>query len=568
MDKPWYAKYEPSVPRRLNYPQIPLTRMFEDSVKKFPDHSAVRLIVRYMGPATIGGQLTYRQLKDEVDRLAAALYGLGVRKGDRVAVMLPNLPQYAVAFYAALKLGAIIVNTNPLYTPPEIQRQFADAGAETVITLSALYGKVKPVQANTALKHVIITDVSEYVDAQFRGAVEAGLRKDGMMVEVPPAEGIYAWRSLLDAAHAPAPEVEVRPEDVAVFQYTGGTTGVPKSAMLSHFNLVANTVQLRTWFHACNEGEERILGAIPFFHVYGMTVAMLLSVYLAGELVTLPNARQVDLVIEAIHRERITIYPGVPAMYVGIINHPDVSKYDLRSVKACLSGSAPLPLEVQTAFERITGGKLVEGYGLTEAAPVTHANPIWGERRIGIGLPMPDLETKIVNFDTLEEQAVGDDGELWVRGPQVMLGYWNKPEETARTITSDGWLRTGDIARMDRDGYFQIVDRLKDIIIVSGFNVVPREVEEVVFQHPKVQEAVAVGVPDRVHGEIVKAYVVLKPGETATAEEITEFCKQSLAPYKVPRRVEFRTELPRTMVGKVLRRVLIEEEQRKLATED
>ena len=338
--------------------------------------------------------------------------------------------------------------------------------------------------------------------------------------------------------------------------------------MLTHLNLGFNTVQVRHWFYACPDGEERVLGAIPFFHVYGMSVAMLFSVYMAGELITLPSPRPVEFVMEAIHREKVTIYPGVPAMYVGIISHPDVGKYDLKSVKACLSGSAPLPLEVQLAFDRLTGGRLVEGYGLTEAAPVTHVNPIWGERRIGIGLPLPEVEAKVVNFETFEELPAGEQGELWVRGPQVMIGYWNKPEETAKAITPDGWLRTGDIARMDQDGYFQIVDRLKDIIIVSGFNVVPREVEEVLFQHPKVQEAVVVGVPDRAHGEIVKAYLVLKPGEVATAEEIIDFCKQSLAPYKVPRQVEFRTELPRTMVGKVLRRVLVEEEQKKLAAHD
>ncbi len=330
--------------------------------------------------------------------------------------------------------------------------------------------------------------------------------------------------------------------------------------MLTHLNMGFNTVQVRHWFYASKEGEERVLGAIPFFHVYGMSVAMLFSVYLGGELIALPAPRPVEFVMETIHRERVTIYPGVPAMYVGIISHPDVGKYDLKSVEACLSGSAPLPLEVQLAFDRLTGGRLVEGYGLTEAAPVTHCNPIWGERRIGIGLPLPDVEARIVNFETLEDAPAGEQGELWVRGPQVIRGYWNRPEETAKAITEDGWLRTGDIARMDQDGYFQIVDRLKDLIIVSGFNVVPREVEEVLFQHPKVQEAVVAGVPERARGEVVKAYLVLKPGQSATAEEIIDFCKQSLAPYKVPRQVEFRTELPRTMVGKVLRRVLVEEE--------
>ena len=352
---------------------------------------------------------------------------------------------------------------------------------------------------------------------------------------------------------------------MALFQYTGGTTGIPKSAMLTHCNLVANTIQIRHWLVGMEEGKERMMGAIPFFHVYGMTVAMSLAIQAAGMITILPNPRPTENVMKAIQKEHSSLYPGVPAMYIGIINHPDVAKYDLRSVKACISGAAPLPMDVQIKFGEITGGRLVEGYGLTEAAPVTHANPVYGERRAGsIGLPMPDVEAKIMDYETLVEKPVGEDGELWLRGPQVMIGYWNKPDETAKTITPDGWLRTGDIAHMDADGYFYIVDRLKDIIIASGFNIVPREVEEVLFQHPKVQEAVVAGVPDAYRGETVKAYVVLKAGETATSEEIRSFCKERLAPYKVPTQIEFRSELPKTNVGKFLRRVLVEEERQKL----
>jgi long-chain acyl-CoA synthetase len=566
MDKPWFAHYEQQVPHTLTYPQITLQQMLEDSARKFPDNSAVHLVLRYVGPNSIGGRLTYRQLDAESDRFAAALCALGVQKGDRVALMLPNVPQFVIAFYGTLKLGAIVVNTNPQYTPPEIQHQFADAGAETVVMLSPFYPKLKAVQTNTAVKNVILTDLSEYVEGPAKAAVEAGLRKDGLIIDLPAEKGVYGWRALLDAHPEPPPQVDVEPEDVALFQYTGGTTGVPKAAMLTHFNLVANTVQIRRWIWDCEEGKERMMGAIPFYHVYGMTVAVLLSVYLGAENIALPNPRPADVVMEAIHREKASLYPGVPAMYIAIINHPDVGEYDLKSVKACLSGSAPLPMDVQVKFGEITGGRLVEGYGLTEAAPVTHVNPIWGERRAGsIGLPVPDVDAKIMDFETFQEKPAGEEGELWVRGPQVMIGYWGKPDETAKTITPDGWLRTGDIARMDQDGYFQIVDRLKDIIIVSGFNVVPREVEEVLFQYPKVQEAVVAGVPDRARGESVKAYVVLKPGTAATPEEIIEFCKERLAPYKVPRQVEFRSELPRTMVGKLLRRVLVEEEKKKLS---
>jgi long-chain acyl-CoA synthetase len=314
------------------------------------------------------------------------------------------------------------------------------------------------------------------------------------------------------------------------------------------------------------EGKERMMGAIPFFHVYGMTVAMALSVYLGASLIIVPNPRHIEAVMDTIDKERATVFPGVPTMYIAIINHPKVKEHDLKSVKACISGAAPLPMDVQIKFGEITGGRLVEGYGLTEAAPVTHCNPIYGQRKAGsIGLPFPDVEARIVDYETFTDKAVGEEGELWLRGPQVMKGYWQRPDETAKTVTEDGWLRTGDIARMDEEGYFYIVDRLKDIIIASGFNIVPREVEEVLFLHPAVQEAVVAGVPDQYRGETVKAYVVLKPGESCEAIEIINFCKEHLAPYKVPKQVEFRSELPKTMVGKFLRRVLVEEEKKKLA---
>lgn len=564
MDTPWFAHYEDGIAHSSTYAQIPLHRMVVDSVAKYPHQTALKFVLRYLGPFTIGATLTYRQLDDQINRFAAALYALGVRKGDRIALMLPNLPQFVIAFYGAMKLGAIIVNTNPLYTAREIEHQFADSGAETVVLLSSLYARLKEVQAQTQIKRIIITDVSDYVPAPFNALVQRTLRKDGLLVDVPNGSGIYHFRPLLDAHDEVLPPIEVGPNDTALFQYTGGTTGVPKAAMLSHHNLVANVVQVRNWMPSLVDGQESCLGAIPFFHVYGMTVAMALAMYLGGCLVVMANPRQIDLVMEVIHREKPSLFPGVPAMYINIINHREVKKYDLRSVKACISGSAPLPMEVQVKFGELTGGRLVEGYGLTEAAPVTHCNPVYGERRAGsIGLPLPDVEARVVDYETLEDKPVGEPGELWVRGPQVMQGYWGRPDETAKTVMPDGWLRTGDIARMDADGYFYIVDRLKDIIIVGGFNVVPREVEEVLFEHPKVQEAVVAGLPDVRSGETVKAYVVLKPEVTATTEELTAFCRERLTPYKVPKQIEFRSELPKTMVGKVLRRVLVEEDKRK-----
>lgn len=566
MEKPWLAFYEQDVPRTIDYPTIPLHQMLEDTAQKFPDQPALKLILRYVGPLTLGGMLTYRHLNDQANRFAAALAALGVRKGDRVALMLPNLPQFVISFYGALKLGAIVVNTNPTYTSREIEHQFSDAGAETVVLLSGFYGRLKDVQARTQVKRVIIADVPEYVPAPLNTLVKSNVRKHGLMVNVPEGNGVYHFRKLLDAHPEAPPRVSVASGDTALFQYTGGTTGIPKAAMLSHYNLVANTIQVKRWMVTLEEGKERLMGAIPFFHVYGMTVAMSLAIYIGATLLILPNPRPIDGVMDAIQKERATVYPGVPTMYIAIINHPKVKEYNLKSVKACISGAAPLPMDVQVKFGEITGGRLVEGYGLTEAAPVTHCNPIYGQRKAGsIGIPFPDVEAKVMDYETFVEKPVGEDGELWLRGPQVMKGYWGKPDETAKTITEDGWLRTGDIARADNDGYFYIVDRLKDIVIVSGFNVVPREVEEVLFEHPKIQEAVVAGVPDPHRGETVKAYVVLRAGETATQDEIIQFCREHLAPYKAPRLVEFRSELPKTMVGKFLRRVLVEEEKDKAA---
>ncbi len=567
MEQPWLAFYEPEVPRSIDYPLEPLYQMLEDSTRKCPEQTAIKLVLRYLGPLRLGGTMTYRELLDYVDRFAAALHALGVRKGDRVALMLPNLPQFVIAFFGSLKLGAVVVNTNPTYTSREIEHQFADSGCETVVLLSGFYDKLKEVQDHTQVKRVIIADVPDYVPAPFNALVKSTVKKHGQMVDVPLGNGVYSFKKLIDQHPEAPPRVEIDPHDVALFQYTGGTTGVPKAAMLTHYNLVANTIQVRNWMLTLEEGKERCMGAIPFFHVYGMTVSMLLSAYLAAELIIVPNPRPIDGVMMAIQKERASVFPGVPTMYIGIINHPEIQKYDLKSVKACISGAAPLPMDVQIKFGEITGGRLVEGYGLTEAAPVTHCNPIYGQRKAGsIGIPLPDVDARIFDYEKLVEKPVGEEGELWVKGPQLMKGYYNKPEETAKTITEDGWLRTGDIARRDEEGYFYIVDRLKDIIIASGFKIVPREVEEVLFLHPKVQEAVVAGVPDKYRGETVKAYVVLKPEQTCTAEEIKKFCEERLAPYKVPKQVEFRAELPKTQVGKFLRRVLVEEEKKKLQT--
>jgi long-chain acyl-CoA synthetase len=562
MNRPWLSHYETGVPTGLDYPSVPLTHLLEESVRRYPNRPAIKLVLRHSGGMLARGGLTYRELQGEVNRFAAGLVALGVRPGDRVGLMLPNVPQFVIAFYGALRAGAIVVPTNPTYTPRELERQFADAGIETLVLLSPYMARIQPIRERLAIRRLIVADLPEYLPDGECESVAAALRSEGQVADVPDAPDVLWFRAWLDSQRD-LPGTAPTPQDIALFQYTGGTTGVPRAAMLTHANLVANTLQFRSWLPGLHEAEERVAGALPFFHIYGLTVALNLAVRLAAELIVLPVPRPVEHVLQVLETERATVFPGVPTTYISIIHHPNVARYDLRAIKACISGAAPLPMDVQLRFEEITGGKLVEGYGLTEAAPVTHCNPLGGRRKTGsIGLPLPDVDARIVDPETLAAAPPGQDGELWVRGPNVMSGYRNAPEETAHTLTPDGWLRTGDLARMDTEGYFYIVDRLKDIIIVSGLNVVPREVEEVLFEHPAVADAMVAGVPDRYRGEAVKAFVVLRPDRQVSEADLLGFCAERLAPFKVPRSVAFRTDLPKTTVGKPLRRVLVEEARR------
>ena len=552
---PWLQHYEEGVPHSIQYPRIPLHRTLEDSAVRFPDRPAL---------VFLGASISYRQLNALADRFASVLQGLGVAKGDRVALMLPNCPQLVIGFCGALKAGAVVVLTNPLYVERELEHQLRDSEARVMVTLTKFYSMVDNVRSRTSLEHVVATNIKEYFPPLkrilFTLLKEA---KDGHRASVEVGPGTH-WLGDLMARAAPTPRpVDIGPDDTAIYQYTGGTTGVPKGAVLTHFNLLANTIQTRRWFVQLVEGQEVMLGVIPFFHVYGLTVAMSMGLYSGSTIVLLPRFETKE-VLETIKRYRPTIFPGVPTMYVAINNHPEAGKYDLSSIKACISGAAPLPVEVQRRFEELTGGRLSEGYGLTEAAPVTHSNPIYGLRKEGsIGTPFPDVEARIMDLETgLKELPVGEVGELVIRAPQVMKGYRGHPEETAQALRG-GWLYTGDMARMDEDGYFFIVDRKKDMILAGGFNIYPREIEEVLYQHPKVKEAVAVGLPDPYRGETPKVYICLKDGETCTAEEMLDFCRQNLAKYKVPTAVEFRQDLPKTLVGKVLRRLLREEEASK-----
>jgi long-chain acyl-CoA synthetase len=569
LEKPWLASYEQGVPPTLSYPNLTLTDLLQNTARTYPDKVATNFVLKYLlgGRVTVGGKLTYRQLSEQIDRLATALYQLGVRKGDRVGVMLPNSPHYVITFFAAMRLGAVVVNINPTYTSRELAHQLNDAGAETIVLLNLFWPRLREVRTETPLKRVIVAHVFDTLPFPSNLLVKSSQKKTPEWVDVHPEQDTFFFSHLLEKYGPTPPKATITPDDVALFQYTGGTTGLPKAAMLTHRNLVSNTLQINAFLPSGAPGGEKMMAAIPFFHVYGMTVAMLYGLYLGAELIIVPNPRPIDNVMTIMQKERATLYPGVPAMYIGIINHKDVAKYDLRSIKACLSGSAPLPMDVQEKFGSITGGRLVEGFGMTELSPVSHANPVFGKRKAGsIGVPLSDTEAKIVDMETGATLPFDGEaqGELCVRGPQVMKGYWNRPEETAETIDAEGWLHTGDICTVDAEGYFYIVDRKKDMINASGFKVLPRDVEEVLFMHPKVMEAVVAGIPHPTRGDdTVKAYVVPKAGENPTAEEIREFCKLHLAGYKVPRDVEFRAELPKTMVGKVLRRVLVEEEKAK-----
>jgi long-chain acyl-CoA synthetase len=567
IDYRWLAHYEDSVAHRVEVPTDSIPQLLTNAAARFPLHTAVRMPLRYLPLGLrIEATLSYAELNTLSDRFAAALHGLGVGKGDRVSIMLPNMPQQVVAYFGVLKAGAIVVNTNPTYPPHELEPLLRNTGVETVVTLSGLYARVQQIQPQTAIKRIILTDIPEMVPQPWRILVARQVRATGMLAAVPPAAPVLWLQELIAAAPAQPPAVAIDPaQDTAIFQFTGGTSGLPKAAELTHRNILANVEQIRTWVPSLQPGKETMLLALPAFHVYGMTVGMLICVRLAGTLVLAPDPRNTDHILEIIAHERVSVYPAVPAMYIGILNHPKVAKYDLRSVRVCLSGGSPLPVEVAQRFGAVTGGRLVEGYGMSESSPLTAGNPVFGETRGGsVGLPFPSTELAVVSLEPDAEGNytfldVGQAGELVVRGPQVMKGYYNNPEETGQAIDKDGWLHTGDIATMDDDGYFYIVDRKKDLIIASGYNIVPREVEEVLFMHPKVLEAAVVGVPDPKRGETVKAVVVLKAGQTATAGEIRAFCKEHLAPYKVPAVVEFAATLPRTQAGKVLRRVLAEE---------
>ncbi|CAH0120436.1 MULTISPECIES: long-chain fatty acid--CoA ligase [unclassified Paenibacillus] len=547
----WLRHYPQEVAETYDYPEHNIAEFLIESARRFPDNTALYFM---------GKRMTYRELLHASYQFANALRSLGVEAGERVAIMLPNCPQTVIAYFGALMNGSIVVQTNPLYMESELRQQMADSGAIAIVTLDFMHKRVLNIQSKTDLRHVIVTSMKDYLPFPKNVLYPIKAKKDGLDLSVQYVDGVRSFTKLLSAAPATpvCAEVNAR-EDTAVLQYTGGTTGVPKGAMLTHYNLIVNTLQVNHWFYRSDAGKERYLAALPCFHVFGLTVLLNQCMYAAGMLILLPRF-EVAQVLETIDKMRPTIFPGAPTMYIALIHHPDIRKYDLSSIKACVSGSAPLPVEVQDRFEALSGGRLIEGYGLTEASPVTHANTVWEKRKIGtIGIPFPDTEAMIVDPETGEELPIGEIGELAVKGPQVMKGYWNRPEETS-IVLKNGWLYTGDMGTMDEDGFFAIVDRKKDVIIAGGFKIYPREVEEVLFEHPAIKEAAVAGVPDEYRGETVKAYIVLKEGAALSERELDVWCRERLAAYKVPRKVEFRESLPKTIIGKVLRRKLLEEE--------
>src|SRR5574341_89347 len=550
---PWLKHYEANVPYTIAYPSQPLFRFLDTSARRYPRHRAIIFYDR---------GITYRELNDAANRLANALINLGVKKGDRVALLLPNSPQMVIAYYGALKAGAVVVSMNPLFTAEELAQQVNASGAETIIALSVFFNLIKSIRSKTPLKRVIVTNIKEYF-SPLRRVLFFIVReaREGHRIDLRGEADAFALQWLLAHASNSAPEVEVASDDLALIQYSSGTTELPKGVMLTHANIVANMVQIRHWATDVDDGREIILGVLPFSHSYGMTACMNLAIMIAGTVILLPTFSTRE-VLDVITRYRPSIFPGVPTMYVAINDYPNVRRFGLKSIRICISGAAPLPLEVQEAFEKLTHGKLVEAYGLTEAGPATHVNPIYGQRKTGtIGIPLPDTDAKIVDLQTGQDAPIGTIGELAVRGPQVMRGYWNHPEDTAQTLR-DGWLFTGDLARTDSDGYFQIINKKKDMILAGAYNIYPREVEEVLYENPKVLEAAVTGVPTDGGDQTVKAYVVLKKGEMATPEEFVEFCRTRLAEYAVPKLVEFREQLPKTFVGKVFKRRLLEDEKR------
>jgi len=546
-NKPWFRSWPKDVPKNLEYPKVPLHAILEKTAKEHPEKAAI---------AYFEGEITYRELDSLSNQFAGTLSALSVKKGDRVAVFLPNIPQFIIAYFGILKVGAVLTAISPLHKEREVAYQLNDSEAETIVALDSLYPIVKKTWQKTKLKNAVVTSLENYAPK-----IAISLSRVGQKPNV------YSFQELLKEKGTKPPKVNINPkEDMAALQYTGGTTGTAKGAMLTHLNLVSNAIAFAAWIKG-GVAQETFLTALPLFHIYGMTTSMNVPILLAAKMVLLHRFDSTTA-LETIQRHKVTVFCGVPTMYSVLLANPDLGKFDLTSIRVCISGASPLPPQIQKKFMQITGGFLAEGYGLTEASPVTHCNPVDNTMRTvrlgSIGVPLPDTNARIVDVETGEHSLnSGETGELAVKGPQVMKGYWKRPDENA-LVLRNGWLSTGDIGKMDQDGYFYITDRKKDLIKYKDYSVYPREVEDVIYEHPSVKLCAVIGKPSPTVGEIPKAFVVLKEGAESTEAEIMAFVKEKVAPYKAIREVEFRKELPISAAGKVLRRMLQEEEKRKI----
>ncbi len=549
----WFEQYDEGVPQKIDYERMPLPGILDRAVERYGDKDAL---------VFLNCRLTWRELQAEVRHMAAAMAGLGVGQGDRVAIQLPNVPQGVIAFHAALTLGAQVVMTNPLYTKREVQHQWKDSGCKIAVVADFIWDQVlRPHRAELEPEQYIVTGISDYLRFPLNLLAPLKLKRQDppRCAKVAPEPGLHQWKALRKAPAGSVPRVDIAWDDLAVLQYTGGTTGPSKGAMLTHGNLVSNVQQIDSWFQGVRYGEEIMMTALPLFHVFGLNVCMNWGIWAGAKLILEPNPRDVPGLAKSIAKHKATLFPAVPALFNNLTLVPGFDRSKVGSLRYCFSGSAPIADDVLERFEALTGSRILEGFGMSETSPVTHVNPLVGKRKIGyVGVPVSDTQARIVDIeDGTTDLPLGEEGELIIRGPQVMQGYWNAPEATAETLT-DGWMHTGDLAIMDEDGFFKIVGRKKDMINCSGMKVFPDEVDNVLMSHPKVLEAATIGIPDEQRGETVKSFIVVQDGQEMTEAEVRAWCEENLARYKLPRAVEFLDELPKSSVLKILRRELRE----------
>lgn len=551
---PWVANYPPDVPWRMTIRPEPLTHLVSRAARDFPNNKAITFF---------GRSITYRELATQVDRVAAGLQAAGVTKGTKVGLFLPNTPTFIIYYYAILKAGGTVVNFNPLYTIDELTFQVKDSETRFMVThdLKSLFDKIETLIENDVLERAIVVPFASVLPPIKATLFKIAKRKDIAPVAKSPIANRIIDGLALAATQNPAAPVAIDPlDDVAVLQYTGGTTGTPKGAMLTHANLWANTEQVTVWSPSLRPGEERVLGALPLFHVFAMTAVMNLGIAKAAEIILMPRFVLLDA-LKLIHKSKPTMMPAVPTIFNAMLNYPKIKSFNLKSLRFCVSGGAPLPMEVKTKFEAASGSKVIEGYGLSEASPVVTLNPINGLVVPGsIGPPLPETIVSLRDLDDpTKEVAPGERGELCVKGPQVMKGYWNKPAETEHQFVGD-FLRTGDVAIMDSYGYFSIVDRIKDLIICSGYNVYPRRIEEALYTHTAVEEVTVIGIPDSYRGEAPKAFIKLRAGSIVTKADIMSHLESKISKIELPSEIEFRDSLPKTMIGKLSKKELVAEE--------